>query len=172
MNYSWDFYGAIKNVFHNGYPVSSLTSTHEAEYLNIPVGKHKLRFTTNHDESAWDATPVKLFNGKNGALAASVATIYLGGIPLIYGSQEVGVSSNISFFYNTPINWSLNPDMLKTYKELLSSYSMSDVLKRGKLQIFDDSNFCQQIHVLRTKKQSAPPTRKRLKTQSRAGKTS
>ncbi|HAB51278.1 MAG TPA: alpha-amylase, partial [Ignavibacteriales bacterium] len=93
------------------------------EYNNIPSGKHKLRFTTNHDESAWDATPITIFNGKKGALAASVITIYLGGVPLIYGSQEVGVSNTIPFFTRQPINWSLNPDMLKTYKELLSVYN-------------------------------------------------
>jgi len=98
MNYSWDFYNSLKNVFCDDYSAMTLFYTNNSEYNNIPAGKHKLRFTTNHDESAWDETPMTLFNGKNGALAASVITIYLGGVPLIYGSQEVGVTETISFF--------------------------------------------------------------------------
>ncbi|NWF90555.1 MAG: alpha-glucosidase C-terminal domain-containing protein [Ignavibacteriaceae bacterium] len=140
MNYSWDFYSTIKNVFKNGYAANYLFSTHSAEYQNIPSDKHKLRFTTNHDESAWDATPITIFNGKKGALAASVITIYLGGVPLIYSSQEVGVSSTISFFTRQPINWSLNPDMLAEYKKLLALYSNSDVLKRGSIEKFEAVN--------------------------------
>ncbi len=140
MNYSWDFYTTIKNVFRDSYSASYLFSTHYEEYNNIPSGKHKLRFTTNHDESAWDATPITIFNGKKGALAASVITIYLGGVPLIYGSQEVGVSNTIPFFTRQPINWSLNPDMLKTYKELLSVYNNFDALRKGSIEKFDAVN--------------------------------
>jgi glycosidase len=132
MNYAWDFYGQIKSVF-NGSSASSIFSTHEDEYENIPAGAEKLRFTTNHDESAWDATPMVIFNGKDGAMAASVITTYLGGVPLIYGSQEVGRSSTIPFFSNSPINWSDNPDMLTFYQELMTYYEQTEALKSGEL---------------------------------------
>jgi len=69
--YGWDFYHKMKEVF-NGQAASILFTAHEEEYSSIPDGKHRLRFTTNHDESAWDSTPMVLFNGKEGALAASV----------------------------------------------------------------------------------------------------
>lgn len=151
MNYSWDFYSTIKNVFRDNYLASYIFSTHDAEYKNIPAGKHKLRFTTNHDESAWDATPMTLFSGKKGALAASVITIYLGGVPLIYGSQEVGVSGTIPFFSRAPIDWSLNPDMLKTYKELLSLYKNSDALRKGRLEKFEAVNVLAFKKVLQEK---------------------
>jgi len=140
MNYSWDFYTTIKNVFRDNYSASYIFSTHYSEYNNIPSGKYKLRFTTNHDESAWDATPMTLFNGKKGALAASVITIFIGGVPLIYGSQEVGVSNTIPFFSRAPIDWSLNPDMLYTYRGLLSLYSNFDVLRKGTLERLDAVN--------------------------------
>jgi glycosidase len=133
MNYSWDFYNKILQVFKQNIGASVLFTVHNAEYSGIPAGKQKLRFTTNHDKSAWDATPMVLFNGEQGALAASVITIYLGGIPLIYGSQEVGVEENIPFFSNAPVNWSLHPEMLQAYKEIINFRDGSDALKKGEL---------------------------------------
>ena len=89
LNYAWDFYGAIKNAF-NGQSAKGAFLTHTNEYNVVPAGKHLLRFTTNHDQSAWESTPMVLFKGKQGALAASVATIFMEGVPLFYTGQEVG----------------------------------------------------------------------------------
>jgi len=133
MNFSWNFYNQIKSVF-NGQAATLLYTTHMAEYQNIPTGKNKLRFTTNHDESAWDATPIVLFHGKDGAITASLVTIYLGGVPLIYGSQEVGVAEPIPFFSNFPIDWEQNPDMYQTYQDILNFYLSSEALLEGDLQ--------------------------------------
>ena len=133
MNYAWNFYNKLKQVFTSGQVASDLLTMHIMEYNNIPEGKHKLRFTTNHDESAWDATPMVIFNGEKGALAASVIAIYLGGVPLIYGSQEVGVVENVPFFSNSTINWSQHPEMLQAYKSILNFYNSSDALKKGEL---------------------------------------
>jgi glycosidase len=138
MNYSWNFYNKIKEVFRQNTAASGLFTVHSAEYTGLPAGKQKLRFTTNHDESAWDATPMVLFNGEQGALAASVMTIYLGGIPLIYGSQEVGVVENIPFFSNSTINWSQHPEMLQAYKDIIKIYNNSDALKKGSLVSYHD----------------------------------
>ncbi|HNS17033.1 MAG TPA: alpha-amylase family glycosyl hydrolase [Bacteroidales bacterium] len=129
MNYAWDFYNKLKGVFTQNQSAADLFTVNVNEYKNIPPGKHKLRFTTNHDESAWDATPVVLFNGKQGAMAASVMAICLKGIPLIYGSQEVGVSQTVPFFEHTTIDWSQNPDMLAEYKKILSLYNSSETVR-------------------------------------------
>ncbi len=140
MNFSWDYYNTLKNVFSGSTSAGFLISTHNSEYNNVPDGKHKLRFTTNHDESAWDQTPMVLFNGKEGALAASVVTSFMGGVPLIYGSQEIGVEENIPFFSNSPIDWSLNPDMLETYQNLFNFYKHSQASKQGVLETFTHSS--------------------------------
>jgi glycosidase len=140
MNYSWNFYDKIIQVFRQNAAASSLFTIHNAEYSGLPAGKQKLRFTTNHDKSAWDGTPMVLFNGEQGALAASVITIYLGGIPLIYGSQEVGVEENIPFFSNAPINWSLHPEMLQAYKDIINFRNGSDALKKGALVSYPNTN--------------------------------
>jgi len=128
LNFSWNFYGTIKDVF-NGQSVIKLFNANINEYENTPMGKHWVRFTTNHDESAWDATPISIFNGVDGALAASVVTIFTGGVPLIYGSQEVGTAGNVPFFTNSTINWNDNPEMYAAYQKMLQFYSSSDVAK-------------------------------------------
>ena len=122
LTYGWNYYGALKNVW-NGASSSTLTTTHQLEYGNIPAGKGKVRFTTNHDESAWDASPMSLFNGKNGALAASVVNIFSGAVPLLYTGQEVGKTGTTPFFNNSTINWTANQDMLAAYQKIYNIYN-------------------------------------------------
>jgi Alpha amylase, catalytic domain len=130
MNYGWNYYTKLKAVY-DGASAIGLNSTGVNEYNSVPDGKHKLRFTTNHDESAWDATPMTLFNGATGATGASLITIYSGGVPLLYTGQEVGRTTTVPFFSNSPINWSGNPSMLQIYKDMLTFYSQSEVSKSG-----------------------------------------
>lgn len=132
LTYAWDYYGKLKSVF-GGQSATGIYDTHMAEYANIPAGKHKLRFTTNHDESAWDKTPMVLFNGELGALAASAITIFMEGVPMIYTGQEVGQESTVSFFNKNPIDWSQHPEMLQEYKNLLQYYTASETARKGEL---------------------------------------
>lgn len=141
MNYAWDFYSKLKSVF-SGQPASGLYTTHISEYSYMPAGKQKIRFTTNHDESAWDATPITLFKGKDGAIAASVIAICMGGVPLIYGSQEVGRIATVPFFTNSPIDWTQNPDMVNDYEALLNFHNQSSALKGGTTTSYPDNDVC------------------------------
>lgn len=139
MNYAWDFYSTLKNVFINNYSATTIFTTHFEEISGIPEGKYKLRFTTNHDETAWDEPPVTLFNGIDGALAASVITLYMNGIPLLYNGQEVGCAINLPLFSATPINWSLNGDMLNTYEKLIALYKDHPSLRIGDITQYNNS---------------------------------
>ncbi|MFO7977042.1 MAG: alpha-amylase family glycosyl hydrolase [Bacteroidales bacterium] len=135
LNFSWQHYGALLGVY-NGDPATRIFTAHVDEYENTPEGKHWVRFSTNHDESAWDATPIVLYNGVEGALAASVATIFTGGVPLIYSSQEVGTASNVPFFSNSTINWNNNPGMLEDYQTMLQFYAGSPVARNGQNTVY------------------------------------
>jgi glycosidase len=139
MTYAWDFYTSMKNVFAGSAP-STIYTTNTSEYANVPSGKRKLRFTTNHDQSAWEATPMTLFNGKAGATCASVITTYYNGVPLIYTGQEVGRVSTVPFFSNSPINWTVNLDMQQNYRDMLSFYSQSAVARYGTPMPYADAN--------------------------------
>lgn len=123
VRFSWAAYAKLKEVFVDGVAASQLSSFHLNEY-NVVVGNQGImRFTTNHDESAWDATPVQLFGSQERALAAAVATTFLGGIPLLYGSQEVGRDRQLAFFSRDPINWNANSDILAKYRQFMEIYT-------------------------------------------------
>ena len=139
LTYGWNYYTALKNVW-NGAATSTLTSTNQLEYGNIPAGKGKVRFTTNHDESAWDASPMTLFNGKNGALAASVVCIFSGGVPLLYTGQEVGKTGTTPFFNNSTINWTANADMLASYQKLYTIYNQNSAARGNNISSYQLSN--------------------------------
>ena len=128
--YAWDFYYRMKDVFA-GQAATILYTTNTSEYNNVPAGKHRLRYTTNHDESAFENTPMVFFNGKQGALAASVVATFMGGVPLFYTGQEVGTQNRVPFFSKSPINWTSNPDMLLAYKSIMSVYTQNEVARKG-----------------------------------------
>lgn len=130
LAFGWDFYHSVKTVF-DGASTDELYAAHEREYTGIPQDKHWIRFTTNHDESAWDATPVALFGGIDGATAASAIAIFTGGAPLIYGSQEVGTASNIPFFSQSTIDWTGNPEMKANYEAMMGFYNDSEAARLG-----------------------------------------
>lgn len=139
LSFGWAFYGALKNVF-NGQAAGHLVTTSSNEYLNTPAGKHWVRFTTNHDESAWDTTPIQLFNGQAGAMSAWVITNFLNGVPLLYSSQEVATVNNVPFFSRSTINWNANPAFLATKQRMLQFYASSRAARRGALTSFANTN--------------------------------
>ncbi len=133
MNFAWDFMSNIKNVFNfNQSNVNTLFNTNTNEYAVVPTGKKKLRFTTNHDESN-QATPISVYNGKYGALAASVITIFMQGVPMLYCGQEVGVTLPSNYQGNSVINWNSNSDMLLAYQKMLVFYNASATARTGTL---------------------------------------
>ena len=71
----------------------------------MPPGGMRMRFTTNHDETAWDDPPLKLFGGSAGARAAYVAIALLPGRPLLYDGQEVESPQKLGLFERQPIVW-------------------------------------------------------------------
>ena len=140
MNYAWDFLSNLKKVYNENKAASTVFTVHQSEYNNIPAGAKKLRYTTNHDESAWEATPVEFFKGQQGALSASVITIFTSAVPLLYSSQEVGQDDRLSFFTRDPIDWSANQSMYQQYEKLLGIYNSTNVFREGTLQSFNDDD--------------------------------
>ncbi|POY36083.1 alpha-amylase [Solitalea longa] len=138
LNYGWDYYKTLKDVFKGTQADGNLFTTSAQEFLNIPQGSTKLRFTTNHDETAWDDTPVGLFSGKRGSMAAFALTSYMGGSTLLYNGQEVGSTKKLSFFERDPINWSENPDMVTEYQKLIAFKKSSEAVINGTIQTFAD----------------------------------
>ena len=130
MNYGWDFKDQLVRVFNEGQPASSLFDADKAEYDSLPAGKVKLRFTTNHDHSTEKTPPVE-FQSLRGSMAAYVASVFLHGGALIYGSQEVGYPEPINFFKYVPVDWNANPKTYAEYQQLIKIYNENPVVREG-----------------------------------------
>ena len=139
MNYGWDYKDVLVKVFNKGLPASDLIAADSAEYAQLPEGKVKLRFTTNHDHST-EVTPVKEFTNERGSMAAYVASIFPHGGALIYGSQEVGYENPINFFKYVAVDWMAKADLYKEYQHLLKLYNENPALRKGKLTAWPDKD--------------------------------
>lgn len=139
MNYSWDFLETLRDVFVKDAPATRLIETAAAEYDTIPLGKVKLRFTTNHDESA-KMSPIREFGGVRGSMAAFVLTTYMEGGALIYGSQEVGYPDAINFFHYVPVDWTANAELYQEYQRLMEIYNEHPAIRKGRRVAYMDSD--------------------------------
>jgi glycosidase len=140
MNYGWDYFGGLVSVFKDGQASSGLSAIDADETFNMPAGTYRLRFTANHDEVAWNDTPLGLFGGLDGSMAAFVLAAYMGGVPLIYNGQEVGCPVKLPFFSRSPIDWTTNPDMTRAYKKLLAFRQGSAAVEEGTLEDYSNQD--------------------------------
>jgi glycosidase len=104
LTYSWDGYGRLKGVW-KGAPAYALVAAELADMRAMPPGGMRMRFSTNHDETAWDNPPVVLFGGAAGARAAFVAAALLPGRPLLYDGQEVESPQKLGLFERESVAW-------------------------------------------------------------------
>ena len=104
LTYAWDSYHRLKAVWE-GDSASTFVAREIAELDTLPAGGMRLRFSTNHDETAWDQPPVVLFGGAAGARAAFVTMALLPGTPLIYNGQEVESPQKLPLFEKEPVAW-------------------------------------------------------------------
>lgn len=139
MNYAWGFMGALDSVFCKAGKASYLIDVDKKEYGEIPEGKVKLRFITNHDEATKYST-VQQFGNVDGALAAFISTTFLHGGMLVYGSQEVAYPEKINFFQFVPVDWNSNSEVYNTYKKLIEVYKQNSAFRNGALVTFPDDN--------------------------------
>jgi glycosidase len=104
LTYAWDAYARLKAVWR-GAAADSLVQAEVADQAAMPPGGMRLRFTTNHDETAWDNPPVILFGGSAGGRAAFVAEALLPGRPLLYDGQEVESPQKLGLFVREAVDW-------------------------------------------------------------------
>lgn len=129
MLYGWDFQSKLASVFDGRMDVSRLYESHKDEYKELAEGKQRLRFTTNHDKAMTEGSPISMYKGERGAMSAFVISAYMGGIPLIYSSQEIGYASTINFFTNVLMDWDSNPSYTEEYRKVMAAYHESASLR-------------------------------------------
>jgi glycosidase len=140
LNFGWNFYSTLKDIYNKNQPASKLGEANTADYRNMQSNNHVLRFTSNHDDNAWDNTPISIFNGKQGSMAAFLLTSYMGGVPMIYNGQEVASPLKLSFFYKNPLDWSINPEITQEYKKIIALRKGSNAIKNGSINHYNNNN--------------------------------
>ncbi len=104
LTYGWDAYGGLKEVW-KGKPAAEWVSHQVQDIASLPNNGRRLRFITNHDETASDQPPVILFGGSPGARAAFVAITLLPGVPLLYNGEEVESPQKLPLFEKEVVAW-------------------------------------------------------------------
>lgn len=123
----------------------SIDSVNVRDYRGITEeGQGMVRYLTNHDVNSSDGTPLDLFGGKKGSMAAFVVVAYMKGIPMIYNGQETGTPFRLVFpFKNTPVDWSLNnEDVTAEYKKVIAFRNKSKAIRRGTLNSYSSGDVC------------------------------
>lgn len=135
LTYAWPFYDRLKSVWEDDRPVRTLVGQVDSTLESLPGAAERLRFTTNHDETMWDAPPPELFDGVEGSKAAFVLASTMPGVPLVYNGQELGVADTVSFFARTPYDWDQDAPLKDFYSTHLSLYNDSPALQDGGLEV-------------------------------------
>lgn len=143
FTFGFRYYDELKKVFGNGNSAVNLFAFNSSEYIGATDAKRVVRYITNHDVNSSDGTPLDLFGGLQGSMAAFVTTTFMKSVPMIYNGQEVGYPMRLSFpFTGTVINWNLNPAMVAEYKKLIGFYNSSIAIRRGTISPFSHTSLC------------------------------
>jgi glycosidase len=139
MDYAWNFCDVLEGLFAGTKSTANLYQSHAVEFNNIPVGKQKLRHNTNHDR-ANEYSPVKKFQTQQGALASFVIATTMGGVPLIYSSQEVAYPNPVNFFRYSAVDWTSNTDIISEYQKVMNIWKSYPVFRHKNLDVFENQD--------------------------------
>lgn len=140
--YGWHFGSTLEKVFSGEWTVNSIFTKNEEEMSSAQEfgsDKSRMRFSTNHDYAARNS-PLTLYSSLEGSYAAFVIAMTMGGVPMVYASQEIGYPVKLSFFKNNAVvmDWDSNPEVFRTYCKFME-IAEDPVLRLGTLtQIKND----------------------------------
>ncbi|MFZ4456698.1 MAG: alpha-amylase family glycosyl hydrolase [Bacteroidales bacterium] len=142
FNFGFGFFGGLKSIFNNGL-ATIIDNLNLSEYSNSTGTQQVVRYTSNHDVNGSDGTPLELFGGRKGSMAAFAVAAWMKSVPMVYGGQEVGTPYRLAFpFTGSKVNWTLNPDITAEYKHILEIRNNSNAIRRGVITSYSNSDIC------------------------------
>ncbi|MEI7830759.1 MAG: alpha-amylase family glycosyl hydrolase [Prolixibacteraceae bacterium] len=142
-NFGFSFFGNLKRIFKDNRTVKSIDNLNISDYNGATDGQQIIRYITNHDVNGSDGTPLELFDGQKGSMAAFVVVAYMKSIPMIYNGQEVGTPYRLTFpFTTTKIKWGINPEITAEYKKVIAFRNYSEAIRRGELTSYSSDDVC------------------------------
>ncbi|MDF2186799.1 alpha-amylase family glycosyl hydrolase [Paraflavitalea sp. CAU 1676] len=153
FNFGFGFFGQLKNVYNNNKSALSIDSVNTVEYTNANSSQQVIRYVSNHDVNGAEGTPIELFGGEQGAMAAFIVAAYMKSVPMIYNGQEVGMSARIPFpFTSVKIDWTKNAATTALYKQVIELRNNNAALRRGQLTSYSNADVCVFTKVLNNEK--------------------
>lgn len=138
VTYGWNSYHTMADIFAGKKPAFEMDSVLIRELLSYPKGSLRLRFSSNHDENAWDMPDVTKF-GADGAKMAAVLTATFPGVPLLYNGQEVGSKEKLGLFEKHEIDWTHGGEWTEFYSQLYGIRRNNPALAAGDYQYVKNS---------------------------------
>jgi glycosidase len=149
VTYGWNSYHTMADIIAGKKPASEMDSVLIRESLSFPQGSLRLRFSSNHDENAWDMPDVTKF-GQEGARLAAVLTNTFPGVPLLYNGQEVGNDIKLGLFEKFDIDWKKGKEWRTFYRELYSVRKKNQALATGSYTSIKNDNTSKVYSFLRS----------------------
>ena len=142
-NFGFRFFENLKRIYERNHSVLSIDTLNNRDYKDASDGQRIIRYITNHDVNGSDGTPIELFGGEKGSMAAFVVVAYMKSIPMIYDGQEVGTPYRLVFpFTSKKIDWTINPGITAEYKKVIAFRNSSDAIRRGSLISYSTDDVC------------------------------
>jgi glycosidase len=149
LTYSWNFYGTLKNIVDGKKSAAELDSILARESSVYPKNSIHMRFSSNHDENAWDMPDVQRF-GTEGAKLAAVLVNTFPGSPLLYNGQEVGNNIKLGLFEKFEIDWTKKNIYAQFYQKLFEIRKNNSSLAGGDYQGVKNNRVDQIYTFIRT----------------------
>ena len=131
--YSWTYLTAIERLYSGSGTMKALSYTSTSEFKSTPTGKDRLRYITTHDECS-EKAPSSIYKNAAGELSAFCLTIFMGGVPMIYSSQEIGYTDKVNFFDYKIMNFSVKNEIRDQYAALMQVYQRTRDLRQGTME--------------------------------------
>ncbi len=142
-NFGFAFYDQLKKTFASNQSVKLLENYNTSDYSGANNSQYMIRYITNHDVNSSDGTPLDLFGGKTGSMAAFIVAAYMKSVPMIYNGQEVALSYKLTFpFTSSTINWTGNEDVTAEYTKVIAFRKSSSAIKQGTLTPYSSDDVC------------------------------
>ena len=151
MLYAWNFAYKLQDVYAGSASVANLYDTHRSELASVTDKRLLMRYSTNHDMAS-EKSPVQAYQTKEGAFSAFVASISMGGCPMIYSSQELAYDKALSFFGYQAMDWNSNADYQADYTKLMQLYRNSPALQNGEIKLYQTSKAICSYRISSTEK--------------------
>ncbi|ACU08170.1 alpha-amylase, putative [Flavobacteriaceae bacterium 3519-10] len=107
--YNWTLWNILHQIALNNKSVKTLGEAYIAEHVSIfPKEGISMNFIDNHDKNSWEGNQYSNFG--EALQAATVFTVMMDGMPLVYNGQEAGLDRSLKFFERDPIDWNNHPN--------------------------------------------------------------